>query len=167
MRIEICTRTNTVRIFNKKPFNESDVCRNPKGEFAPKGTGKKQQRTKEEILGPCYSGYKGMQAILKLYKHKQGHVPNAFERADIGKIDIFWGDEDFGLRHIIKRRWEEKQNITKVLWCLTQTIEHGFLTISRGKFAIRNGDYEAIIKPKLNGEELKFVLTAFEIRKIE
>lgn len=38
MRIEICTRTNTVRIFNKKPFNEADVCRNPKGEFAPKGT---------------------------------------------------------------------------------------------------------------------------------
>lgn len=60
MRIEICTRTNTVRIFNKKPFNEADVCRNPKGEFAPKGTGTiSVKKVKESNL------YKQLPSVLK------------------------------------------------------------------------------------------------------
>lgn len=95
---------------------------------------------------------------------RAGHVPAAFNRADIGDIDLIWGNDNMGLQHIIKRRTETGQNLEKLLNNLTNTIERGTLSFNRstGRLEIKQGDNAAIISPQLYGKNIKFVLTAFD-----
>jgi hypothetical protein len=65
-----------------------------------------------ELLGEKFEGFKGQDAINKLMKEKRGHIPDAFYRDDLGDIALIWGDETTGLAHIIKRRTEERINIS-------------------------------------------------------
>ena len=76
-----------------------------------------------EALGREYADVKGQGAIDTLLKTKGGHVKNAFYRDDIGGIGIAWGDDDFGLQHIIKRRTEQGIDPYVFLDNLEQAIE--------------------------------------------
>lgn len=122
----------------------------------------------DKEFGTRYDGLKGKEAIDKLLHEKQGYVPNAFERADLGGIHLIWGDDERGLQHIIKRRKETKQDINRLLDNLTEVIEKGILFYNRntGRFEINQKDHVAIISPTYKNEQFQFVLTAFEIRKL-
>ncbi|UOS30884.1 DUF3519 domain-containing protein [Helicobacter pylori] len=58
--------------------------------------------------GNNYSEFKGdgLGAINKLLETKKGFVAGAFYKEGLGDIDLVWGNKDYGLEHILKRRIE-------------------------------------------------------------
>ncbi|WP_332461860.1 DUF3519 domain-containing protein [Helicobacter pylori] len=72
---------------------------------------KDMQKEKEKVKtpsewGPNYSEFKndGLGAINKLLETKKGFVAGAFHKEGLGDIDLVWGNKDYGLEHILKRR---------------------------------------------------------------
>lgn len=56
------------------------------------------------LFGQPFRGYHGTEAINKLKNEGRGYIPSAFHRDDIGNIDLIYGNECIGLKHIIKER---------------------------------------------------------------
>jgi hypothetical protein len=68
---------------------------------------KPQLKSQAEFWGQEYKGLKGIETVDKLLQTKQGHVKAAFNRPEIGDIDLVWGDSRGGLRHLTERRDED------------------------------------------------------------
>ncbi|RKV34467.1 hypothetical protein DD752_05805 [Helicobacter pylori] len=70
-----------------------------------KGIKKPKLETPSE-WGENYSEFKGdgLGAINKLLETKKGFVEGAFYKEGLGDIDLVWGNKDYGLEHILKRR---------------------------------------------------------------
>ncbi|ELM6780634.1 hypothetical protein Q2X75_001749, partial [Campylobacter upsaliensis] len=87
----------------------------------------------------------------------------AFYKEGLGEIDLVWGDENFGLRHIIEQRtkqWGEEKAL-KFISHLNENIEKGqIVEVQKGRAAIKT-DLTTII---LDKKENNFVLTAFRDR---
>jgi hypothetical protein len=116
------------------------------------------------LLGKEHDGVKGQAAINLLLKEKNGHVKGAFHRKEIGDIDLLWGDDTFGIKHIIKRRNEEGFDGKSFVQELPKVIVNGRLKkSSKGRFEIVLGERKAIIAPELRDNKLVFLLTAYEI----
>lgn len=115
----------------------------------------------EEIIQEQLSGQK---AIEKLLNDKNGVINNAFSRKDIGDIDLIWGDENKGLKHIIERHQSQNINLDEFLPKLTDVIQNGELVRvnDKGRYEIFKDGIMAIIDPN-NGNP--FLLTAFKRRK--
>lgn len=62
-----------------------------------------------EIYGPEIGdkNMKGRRAVFYMLEQRRGHIKGAFHRADLGDIDLVWGDSEIGLHHIIARRSEK------------------------------------------------------------
>ncbi|WP_041200429.1 DUF3519 domain-containing protein [Helicobacter pylori] len=75
--------------------------------------GIKQKFETPSEWGHNYSEFKndGLSAINKLLETKKGFVAGAFHKEGLGDIDLVWGNKDYGLEHILKRR--EEQAIAK------------------------------------------------------
>ncbi|EJB36932.1 hypothetical protein HPNQ4044_0616 [Helicobacter pylori NQ4044] len=73
--------------------------------------GSKKQKL-ETRWGPNYSEFKGdgLGAINKLLETKKGFVAGAFYKEGLGDIDLVWGNKDYGLEHILKRREKQAKN---------------------------------------------------------
>ena len=139
-------------------WEEEDHPRKDNGQFGKGGGSNKVN----ELLGKEYTGVKGQEAVNLLMKEKQGHVKGAFHRNDIGDIDLIWGNESMGLAHIIKRRKETKQPLGKLLSSLSDVVEKGDISQQdNGRFKLSYKGKIAIIEPKLLGNKVKFVFTAF------
>ncbi|PUD82635.1 hypothetical protein C2R53_00820, partial [Helicobacter pylori] len=50
---------------------------------------------------------KPKEALEKLLQEKNGQVAGAAYREDLGGIDLVWGNKNYGLEHILKRREEQ------------------------------------------------------------
>jgi 8-oxo-dGTP pyrophosphatase MutT (NUDIX family) len=129
----------------------------------PKGSG-----GDNGVMGKEFTGVKGQAAVEKLLAEKQGHVKGAFSRADIGDIDLIWGNDNMGLQHIIKRRGEQGVNPNKILSHLSDVVENGTLKASKRanekpKFVIEHKGDRAIIGTSILGNASHFVLSAYEI----
>ena len=110
---------------------------------------------------------KGQRAIDYLLLKQEGEVKNAFYRNDIGNIDLIWGDDKKGLKHIITRRTQQNIDVKEFLSNLAEVIEKGQLirTNDKGRYEIYLNGKMAIIEPKsVNGKQT-FLLTAFKRRK--
>jgi hypothetical protein len=120
-----------------------------------------------DILGTEFKDFKGIDAINKLRSEKHGHIKGAFFRNDIGSIDLVWGTDGFGLRHIIERRVESGINIEEFLNKLPFVIENGeFIKVNkRGRFEIWNDGIVVIIEPKIINGNRVMLWTAFSQRK--
>lgn len=116
------------------------------------------------ILGKEYKGYKGQAAIDKLMQEKQGHIKGAFHRDDIGDIDLLWGNDYLGLRHIILHREEQGINASEFLKDLAEVIESGNFRKknNRGNFEFMHNGKVAVISPELQKNKITFLLTAFK-----
>ncbi len=129
---------------------------------------KKRAEHYSKVFGKEFKGYKGQEAINKLLKEKQGHIKGAFHREDMGDIDLVWGNEFCGLKHIIKRREEEKTgHAEKVLSKLSETITNATFR-KRNKYGNfefvykkDNIQYFVIIAPEYHNKKMTYVLTAF------
>lgn len=159
-------------------FDESKVKRDGKGKFAVKDTPAEEKRAGEilgeedlpeditELLGEEFTGVKGQEAIHKLIAEQRGHVKGAFHREDIGDIDLIWGDESCGLRHILMRREEQGIDTTDFISDIAHVIENGsyLRKNERGRFEFQEGRKVVVISPELRGNKITFMLTAYKTR---
>ncbi len=133
---------------------------------------KNKAKSKEEFFGEEFKGYKGAEAIEKLLKEKRGHIKNAFERPEIGGIDLVWGDNTGGLGHTIMRRAEQLQAGTGTTSGIDIARKIPEI-IEKGKFALGAGDrpnftyndYLVVVRPAFDGEKVNWVVTAMEPQK--
>lgn len=117
-------------------------------------------------MGSEYKDLKGKEAVDKLLNEKNGHVKGAFQREDIGSIDLVWGDERFGLAHIISRREEQGIDTEDLLSNITDVIESGNIRKNnRGTFEILHEGKMAIVSPEVHLSGITFLLTEFKTRQ--
>ncbi len=122
----------------------------------------------KNFLGKEFIGYSGQDAIDKIYKEKQGYIKNAFYRKDIGYITLAWGNEESGLCHIIKRRTEQKIDISIFLSDLSDIIIKGNLYKNKKSSSRRNIWYNGkivIIETTYYGKNLNWIVSSFNQRK--
>lgn len=128
-----------------------------------------KSKPQDEFFGEEFTGIKGADAIEKLLKEKRGHVKNAFERPEIGGIDLVWGDETGGLQHTIMRRDEQLKAGTGATSGVDIARKIPEI-IEKGKFSFGVGDrpnftysgYLVVIRPAFDGNKVNWVLTAME-----
>jgi hypothetical protein len=120
-----------------------------------------------ELLGKEHTDVKGQDAINKLLEEQNGHVKGAFERSDIGKIDLIWGNDELGLQHIIKRREDQGIDAKTFLSDLSEVIEKGYMKFNdeTGNFEIWHNRKMAVVAPSFKNKKMTFLLTAFKRRK--
>ncbi|EPA4342086.1 hypothetical protein ACQ3ZU_001742, partial [Campylobacter upsaliensis] len=115
-------------------------------------------------FGVNFEGFKGKEAVEKLLSEKRGQVKGAFYKEGLGEIDLVWGDENFGLRHILEQRtkqWGEEKAL-KFISHLNENIEKGqIVEVQKGRAAIKTDLTTIILDKKENNN---FVLTAFRDR---
>lgn len=147
-------------------FEESKHPRSDDGKFTGGGSGGgnsigfKQESL--DLLGQEHKAPHGDAAVQKLLDCKNGHIKNAFIRSDIDDITLIWGNDAVGLKHIIKRRTEENEDVDELVSHLSDTIENGTLNINkRGRFVITKGKYQAIISPEIFNDKLNFLVTGY------
>lgn len=140
------------------------------GRFATKGNGKESPSTEysglEDVLGEEFSGLKGEAAIQKLMQERKGHVKGAFFRTDLGYIDVAWGDDSFGIQHILKNRKAKKEDTVRLMKELASVIEHGEVTLNDDyRYEIRHKGYVAIVTPEFRDRQICMVITAFKRKR--
>lgn len=142
-------------------FEESKHRRSDDGKFTGGNSiGFKQESL--DLLGQEHKAPHGDAAVQKLLDCKNGHIKNAFIRSDIDDITLIWGNDAVGLKHIIKRRKEENEDVDELVSHLSDTIENGTLKINkRGRFVITKGKYQAIISPEIFNDKLNFLVTGY------
>lgn len=138
----------------------------------PSPRGKNKSRA--EFFGEEFKGVKGKDAVEKLLKEKRGHVKNAFERPEIGGIDIVWGDDTGGLQHTIMRRDKMLSNGTGKIGGLDMVKKIPEI-IENGTFDLDENDrpgfeYEGCrvaVRPTYDGIKLNWIVTAMEITALK
>ncbi|NGP15070.1 DUF3519 domain-containing protein [Helicobacter pylori] len=144
-----------------------------------KGSKKPKLETPSE-WGENYSEFKndGLGAINKLLETKKGFVAGAFYKEGLGDIDLVWGNKDYGLEHILKRREkqalnngineaEAKDYAMSVVKTIPEIIEKGnAITDNNGRMAIEYENIRVGLKDNWKGEKLPnhWVITGYEKR---
>ncbi|WQW37366.1 DUF3519 domain-containing protein [Helicobacter pylori] len=129
--------------------------------------------------GPNYSEFKndGLGAINKLLETKKGFVAGAFHKEGLGDIDLVWGNKDYGLEHILKRREEQalnngineaeaKEYAMSVVKTIPEVIDKGVKVERNGRMAIEYENIRVGLKDNWKGEKLPnhWVITGYEKR---
>ncbi|WP_195608725.1 hypothetical protein [Helicobacter pylori] len=109
---------------------------------------KKQKLDTPSEWGHNYSEFKGdgLGAINKLLETKKGFVAGAFHKEGLGDIDLVWGNKDYGLEHILKRREKQAKNkglneqqakeyAMSVVKTIPEVIEKGVKVDNNGRMA--------------------------------
>ncbi|WP_390181760.1 DUF3519 domain-containing protein, partial [Helicobacter pylori] len=125
-----------------------------------------------------YSEFKGdgLGAINKLLETKKGFVAGAFHKEGLGDIDLVWGNKDYGLEHILKRRedqalnngineTEAKEYAMSVVKTIPEIIEKGIKDNDYiGHATIRHNGIEVGLSSQKGNTPLKnhYMITSFE-----
>ncbi|EJB44865.1 hypothetical protein HPHPA9_0495 [Helicobacter pylori Hp A-9] len=141
--------------------------------------GIKQKLETPSEWGHNYSEFKndGLGAINKLLETKKGFVAGAFHKEGLGDIDLVWGNKDYGLEHILKRRedqalnngiseTEAKEYAMSVVKTIPEVIEKGVKVERNGRMAIEYQNIRVGLKDNWKGEKLPnhWVITGYEKR---
>nr|WP_258220532.1 DUF3519 domain-containing protein [Helicobacter pylori] len=142
-----------------------------------KGIKKPKLETPSE-WGHNYSEFKndGLGAINKLLETKKGFVAGAFYKEGLGDIDLVWGNKDYGLEHILKRREKQAKNkglneqqakeyALNIAKTIPEAIEKGKVgRDAQGRLKIETKDILVALRDNWQGEPLKsrWVITGFE-----
>ncbi|WRB95185.1 DUF3519 domain-containing protein [Helicobacter pylori] len=140
--------------------------------------GIKQKFETPSEWGHNYSEFKndGLGAINKLLETKKGFVAGAFYKEGLGDIDLVWGNKDYGLEHILKRRIESyikkglnpefaEQRALNLIRMIPEAIEKGKVgRDAQGRLKIETKDILVALRDNWQGEPLKsrWVITGFE-----
>ncbi|MFB1302575.1 DUF3519 domain-containing protein, partial [Helicobacter pylori] len=132
----------------------------------------------ETQWGHNYSEFKGdgLGAINKLLETKKGFVAGAFYKEGLGDIDLVWGNKDYGLEHILKRRIESyikkglepksaEQRALSLARMIPEAIEKGKVgRDAQGRLKIETKDILVALRDNWQDEPLKskWVITGFE-----
>lgn len=159
---------------DKDKMKDTSTIKNNRDIASTKG----KNKTQDEFFGIEYKDLKGAEAIEKLLHEKQGHIKNAFERPEIGGIDLVWGYVDQtnskkggGLVHLIARRNEEfasgkgKINGLDMVKKIPTIIENGEFALDINDHPrFEHNGYRVAIKPTYDGKKLNWIVSAMEIR---
>lgn len=134
-----------------------------------RGISAKKGKSKDEFFGEEFKGFKGKDAVEKLLKEKRGHIKNAFERPELGGIDLVWGDNTGGLLHTIMRRDKMLERETghisgiDMVKKIPEIIQNGVFNIDEYDRPGFNLDgYRVAIRPTYDGEKLNWIVSAME-----
>ena len=113
-------------------------------------------------FGPIYEGVRGKEAVDFLLKNKNGEIPCAMWRADLGCIDFVYGktgEDGYGLAHISEYHSE-------ILPYLEKIIREGeVFKQSTDRVLILNkvpiGKGVAVLRLDWNGASKQWLVTAF------
>ncbi|PUD61444.1 DUF3519 domain-containing protein, partial [Helicobacter pylori] len=140
---------------------------------------KKQKLETPSEWGHHYSEFKGdgLGAINKLLETKKGFVAGAFYKEGLGDIDLVWGNKDYGLEHILKRREDQalnngineaeaKEYAMSVVKTIPEVINKGVKVEQNGRVAIEYQNIRVGLKDNWKGEKLPnhWVITGYEKR---
>ncbi len=122
---------------------------------------------------------KPQEALEKLLQERNGQVAGAAFRDDLGGIDFVWGNDELGLKHILKRRTETyiqkgltqeqaEQRAINVIKAIPEVLENGKAEINKrgnGVDVTYKGMLVAL-REAWDTEKLtnKFVITSYEVR---
>ncbi|RKV02500.1 DUF3519 domain-containing protein [Helicobacter pylori] len=127
--------------------------------------------------GHHYSEFKndGLGAINKLLETKKGFVAGAFYKEGLGDIDLVWGNKDYGLEHILKRREKQAKNqglneqqakeyAMSVVKTIPEVIDKGVKVERNGRMAIEYQNIRVGLKDNWKGEKLPnhWIITGYE-----
>ncbi len=123
---------------------------------------------------------KPKEALEKLLQEKNGQVAGAAYRDDLGGIDFVWGNKDYGLEHILKRREEQaiskglseaeaKEYALNVVKSIPEIIEKGVKVDNNGRIAIEYKHMRVGLNDKWDNQKLenKWVISSYEIYNSE
>ncbi|WP_367971906.1 DUF3519 domain-containing protein, partial [Helicobacter acinonychis] len=115
------------------------------------------------------------EALEKLLQEKNGQVAGAFYRDDLGGIDFVWGNKDYGLEHILKRREEQaigkglneaeaKEYALNIAKTIPEVIDKGVKVEQNGRVAIEYQNIRVGLKDNWKGEKLPnhWIITGYE-----
>ncbi|MGN8360757.1 DUF3519 domain-containing protein, partial [Helicobacter pylori] len=118
---------------------------------------------------------KPKEALEKLLQEKNGQVAGAAYREDLGGIDFVWGNKDYGLEHILKRREEQalnnglneteaKEYALNVVKSIPEIIDKGVKVERNGRIAIEYQNIRVGLKDNWKGEKLPnhWIITGYE-----
>nr|WP_194151475.1 DUF3519 domain-containing protein [Helicobacter pylori] len=146
-----------------------------------KGIKKPKLETPSE-WGQNYSEFKGdgLGAINKLLETKKGFVAGAFYKEGLGDIDLVWGNKDYGLEHILKRREKQAKNqglneqqakeyALNIAKTIPEVIEKGVKVERNGRMAIEYQNIRVGLNDKWDNQKLdnKWVVSSYEIHNSE
>ncbi|UOS09230.1 DUF3519 domain-containing protein [Helicobacter pylori] len=142
---------------------------------------KKQKLKTPSEWGPNYSEFKndGLGAINKLLETKKGFVAGAFYKEGLGDIDLVWGNKDYGLEHILKRREsdaidkgmskeEAKKYALEIINNIPNIISNGKLSKDDlGRLKIEFKNQRVGLDDSWKGETLnnRWVITSYELNQ--
>nr|WP_232728641.1 DUF3519 domain-containing protein [Helicobacter pylori] len=123
---------------------------------------------------------KPKEALEKLLQEKNGQVAGAAFRDDLGGIDFVWGNKDYGLEHILKRREDQaiakglsqaeaKEYALNVVKSIPEIIEKGVKVDNNGRIAIEYKHMRVGLNDKWDNQKLenKWVISSYEIYNSE
>lgn len=93
----------------------------------------------------------------RLVEEKAGEVPGALYHADVGPIDVKWGNEKGGLAHIVA----EHADVLDRLPALLDTLEVVRGRSSANRLHLESPDHVAKVRLDWDGEDQRWLLTAF------
>ncbi|WQY44563.1 DUF3519 domain-containing protein [Helicobacter pylori] len=132
--------------------------------------------------GHNYSEFKndGLGAINKLLETKKGFVAGAFHKEGLGDIDLVWGNKDYGLEHILKRREKQAKNkglneqqakeyVMSVVKTIPEAIDKGVKVERNGRISIEYNGMRVGLNDKWDNQKLenKWVISSYEIYNSE
>ncbi|GAA6910743.1 hypothetical protein HpHNI86_07750 [Helicobacter pylori] len=131
--------------------------------------------------GNNYSEFKGdgLGAINKLLETKKGFVAGAFYKEGLGDIDLVWGNKDYGLEHILKRREsdaidkgmskeEAKKYALEIINNIPNIISNGKLSKDdSGRLKIEFKNQRVGLNGSWKGETVnnRWVITSYELNQ--
>ncbi|WP_180372875.1 DUF3519 domain-containing protein, partial [Helicobacter pylori] len=144
--------------------------------------GIKQKLETPSEWGHNYSEFKndGLGAINKLLETKKGFVAGAFYKEGLGDIDLVWGNKDYGLEHILKRREKQAKNkglneqqakeyALNIAKTIPEVIDKGVKVDNNGRIAIEYNGMRVGLNDKWDNQKLenKWVISSYEIYNSE
>lgn len=129
------------------------------------------------FFGNIYDQFKGKvkEAFDFLVNNKEGDLLGVFHRDGIGSIDLVWGNDNGGLKHIIKRHIEEQNDfydVSEIQSAIDDAISNGDIAReNEDKIVLQTDRYKVSINKQYrdeNGnviERKNWVVTAFDKTK--
>ncbi|GAA7220930.1 hypothetical protein HpBGD77_06020 [Helicobacter pylori] len=112
--------------------------------------------------------------------HFCGFVAGAFYKEGLGDIDLVWGNKDYGLEHILKRREKQAKNkglneqqakeyALNIAKTIPEAIDKGVKVDNNGRMAIEYKNIRVGLNNDWNGKKLpnKWVISSYEIYNSE
>lgn len=119
----------------------------------------------QKLIGPEFKGVKGQKAIDLIAQKQGGHVKAALRREGIGDIDVIWGDDSIGLKHVVQQRRKQGIDPKPLLSNIADIVQTGDVHEGSDKFEIWKDGRMCVISKFRFGRDIRLVITAFPSRR--